>query len=125
MVMKGQWKTIEAVLAGIVVLMFLAAITTLHSASQTTVPTQGYRALYAVYEKGMLQESAAALDAQAIDDMAGATGYLAGYSHTVVICNATVCTADPPVADYVWASSVIVAGDESFAPAEVILYIYR
>jgi hypothetical protein len=123
--MKGQWKTIEAVLAGIVVLMFLAALTSIHSVSQSTVPTQGYRALSAVYEKGLLHESAAALDTQAIDDMVQETGYLAGYSHAVVICNATACTDDPPDADYVWASSVIVAGDESFAPAEVILYIYR
>jgi hypothetical protein len=125
MAMKGQWKTIEAVLAGIVVLMFLVAITSTRSGVQSTVPMQGYRALFAVYEKGLLRSSAAALDVQAIDAEAGATGYLAGFNHTVVICNVTACTGSSPDADSVWASSVIVAGDETFAPAEVILYIYR
>jgi hypothetical protein len=125
MAMKGQWKTIEAVLAGIVVLMFLAAITSTRSGAQSAVPMQGYKALSAVYEKGLLHSNAAALDTQAIDADAEATGYLAGFNHTVVICNATSCIGDPPLADSVWASSVIVAGDESYAPAEVILYIYR
>jgi hypothetical protein len=125
MAVKGQWRTFEAVLAGIVILLFLAALTSVNSVPATGPPAQGYRALRAVYDEGLLRPYAATLDTGAIDASAAATGYLRGFSHAVVICNATSCTGNAPGADTVWASSIIVSGDSSYAPAEVILYIYR
>lgn len=125
MAVKGQWRTFEAVLAGVVILTFLAAITAVNSVPAAGPPAQGYRALSAVYDKGLLHTYAAALDTDGIDGEAAATGYLSGFSHSVVICGQSSCTGDAPDADTVWASSMMLSGDSSYAPAEVILYIYR
>jgi hypothetical protein len=125
MAVKGQWRTFEAVLAGIVILLFLAALTSVNSVPAAGPPVRGYMALESVYDKGLMHADAAALDTDAIDASAAATGYLQGFSHAVVICNATSCTGSAPDADTVWASSILLSGDGSYAPAEVILYIYR
>ena len=123
--MKGQWKTMEAVMAGIVILVFVAGLSSIHTQQATPVPAHGQRALFSVYEKGDLRSHAAAYDLAAIDAEVSATGYLAGYNHSVAICNATTCVGSPPDKEQVWASSVLLSGDQQYQPAEVILYIFR
>ncbi len=123
--MKGQWKTMEAVVSGIVMLMFVAGLFAAHSQTLSAPPVKGWDALSAVNDRGLLRGYAQSLDTAAIEREAGNTGYLSGYNYTVAICNATSCDGSAPSADQVFASSFIVAGDDSYAPAEVILYAYR
>jgi hypothetical protein len=125
MVMKGQWKTVEAVLGGVIILLFVAVLSTNYADVSPSVPAHGYRALSAVYEKGTLRSHAAAMDAAALNSELGATGYLMGYNHSVSICNESACVGTAPDKDYVWASSMLIAGDESYNPVEVIVYVFR
>lgn len=123
--MKGQWRIMESVFAGIVILLFVAVLssTSLQVSSSATV--YGYRALEAVYEKGMLRTYAADMDVSSISAEITATGYLLGYNHSLIICNETACTGAVPDKDNVWASSLLLSGGEQYEPVEVILYIFR
>jgi hypothetical protein len=123
--MKGQWKTLESVLAGIVLLLFLAGITSTSFQAPSDAPVRGHGALQALLEKGTLRTYAPDMDYASIDAAAGQTGYLAGYNHSVSVCNATSCAGAVPDGDQVWASSMLISGDDSYVPTEVILYVFR
>jgi hypothetical protein len=124
--MKGQWKTVEAVIGGVVIMLFVAVLSSTYVQMPSAVPLQGYRALDAVYEKGMLRAYAADTDLPAINAEVEATGYLPGYNHSVTICNETgACTGNVPDKDDVWAASMLLSGDGQYKPMEVILYIFR
>jgi hypothetical protein len=123
--MKGQWKTVEAIVSGVLVLMFVAVLSGTHSYASPGAPSQGYMALYDVYAKGTLRQYAADMDTQAISSEIESTGYLSFYNHTVVICNESACTGSAPDKEDVWTASVLLSGGEQYDPMEVILYIYR
>jgi len=124
--MKGAWRTIEAVIAGVVILLFAAALGSTQSIVKSSPPVHGYRALGAVYEKGMLRTYAAHMDFSAIDSEVADTGYLTGFNHTVQICGASgSCAGQVPSSDELWVSRMLLSGDETYEPLEVILYIYR
>jgi hypothetical protein len=122
--MKGQWKTIEAVMSGVVILLFVAVLTSTGAAPPHSATAQGYRALGSVYDKDAVRACAAAMDTDCLNAEVAATGYLFGYNHSVTICNATECVGSAPDKENVWASSLLMAGDESYAPVEVILYVF-
>jgi hypothetical protein len=124
--MKGQWKTVEAVIGGIIILLFVAVLSSTYVQVPSSVPVQGYRTLDAVYEKGLLRAYAADMNLSAINSEVEATGYLFGYNHSVTICNETgVCTGKVPVKENVWTASMLLSGGEQYKPMEVILYIFR
>jgi hypothetical protein len=124
--MRGAWRTVESVIAGVVILMFVAALGATTLQATPTVPVQGYRALGAVYEKGELRAHAAGMNCSAIESLVSGTGYLHGYGHSVQVCDAQgTCCGQVPEEENVWVSSVILAGDDEYDPAEVVLYIFR
>ncbi len=123
--MKGQWRTIESVMAGIIILMFVAVLTSTGIQVSSSATVQGYRALDAVYEKGVLRAYAAAMDISSINSEIAATGYMFGYNHSVTICNESACTGAVPDSENVWASSLLLAGDGQYEPMEVIIYVFR
>ncbi len=123
--MKGQWKTIESVIAGIVILLFVAVLTSTSVHVSSSAEVQGYRALGSAYEKGALRAYASQMDTDAVNSEIAATGYLFGLGHSVTICNATDCVGTVPDSENVWASSLLLSGDEQYAPVEVILYVFR
>lgn len=126
MAMKGQWKTVEAILAGVVILMFLAVLSTTYVQVPADIPENGYKALDAVYEKGLLRTYAAQGDTASINSEIAATGYLTAFNHTVSICDYSgSCTGSAPSGDNVWVSSMILSGDDSYEPMEVIVYVFR
>ncbi len=123
--MKGQWKTMEAVMSGIIILIFVAGLTSTYSQVSLEPPSQGHRALQSVHEKGFLRTYAADLDIASIEYEVSETGYLSGYNYTVVICNVTSCYGSFPQNEYVWATSMLLSGDDQYRPSEVILYVFR
>ncbi len=123
--MKGQWRTIESVIAGTVILLFLAALTSTGMHTTSSATGLGYRALDSVYERESVRACAAAMDTECLRAEVEATGYLSGYSHSVTICNETACAGSPPDKENVWASSMLMSGDDTYKPVEVILYVFR
>jgi hypothetical protein len=126
MVMKGAWKTVEAVMAGMIILLFAAALGATTLQASPRVPEQSYRALEAAYENGDLRRHAADMNCSAIESVISATGYLRGYGHSVQVCDELgSCCGQIPASGNVWVSSMVLAGHEQYQPAEVILYVYR
>jgi len=124
--MKGAWKTVESIIAGVIILLFVAALGATNLQVSPRVPVQGYRALDALYEKGTLRAYAAAMDCSAIDSLVSGTGYLHGYDHSVQVCDEQdSCCGEIPSKENVWVSSIVLAGDEEYGPVEVILYISK
>ena len=123
--MKGQWKTVESIMGGVVILLFVALLTSTSVQVPLAVENQGYKALHVLYDRGTLRGYAANLNLSAINDDIDTTGYLYGLNHSVTICNETVCTGAVPDSDNVWASSLLLSGNEQYEPVEVILYIFR
>jgi hypothetical protein len=126
MAMNGQWKTMEAVMAGVIMLLFLAALNATSSQVFSPSPPHAHRALQALDDMGALRGPAYDMDAAAVDSLAGATGYLSGFNHTVQICNeAGSCVGERPDREDVWAYSFLMAGEDAYEPLEVVLYVFR
>ncbi|MBN1896954.1 MAG: hypothetical protein JW789_04510 [Candidatus Aenigmarchaeota archaeon] len=124
--MKGQWKTVESMLAGVVILLFLAVISATYMEKPADFSDNGQKALNDIYMKGMLREFAAQGDTMSIDDAIEETGYLSGLSHAVSICDYSgSCTGSVPESSDVWTSRIILSGDDTYQPMEVILYVFR
>lgn len=124
--MKGAWKTVEAVMAGVIILLFSAALGATSLQSSPRVPAQSYRALEAIYDNGELRQYAADMDCSSIESLISATGYLQGYGHSVQVCDEQgSCCGQIPTGENVWVSNMVLAGDEQYQPAEVMLYVYR
>ena len=125
MAMKGQWKTIEAVMAGMIVMMFVATLYLTHATAAEPPTDRAYQALQELYENGNLRSYASSYDAASIDADISAGGYLFGYNHTVSLCNASACTVQPPDAANVWVSRFLLSGQDQYEPMEVVLYVFR
>ncbi|MCK5547911.1 MAG: hypothetical protein KAI64_02785 [Thermoplasmata archaeon] len=126
MVMKGQWKTVESIIAGMIILMFVAAMGAINIQVSPHAPVEGYRALGALHEKEGLRAYAAAQDCSAIESLVSGTGYVVGYDFSVQVCNASGgCCGQVPDKENVWVSSLLLSGDEDYKPVEVILYLSR
>jgi hypothetical protein len=124
--MRGVWKTIEAIIGGLIILLFAAALSSNYMNISPSVPVHGYRALSAAYDKGEFRAYAAAMNYSGINEMVEATGYLQGYNHTVQVCSqGGSCAGIQPSKENVWVAGIMVAGDQSYQPMEVILYMYR
>jgi hypothetical protein len=124
--MKGQWKTMEAIIAGVIMLMFVAALnaTTVQPAPQG--PPGGHRVLKALDDMGVLRGPACGADTASVNSLAASTGYLGGFNHSVRICSASGgCAGQIPAEDNVWSYSYTLAGCDSYGPLEVVLYAFR
>jgi hypothetical protein len=124
--MKGAWKTVESIIAGVIILLFVAALGATQLQSSPQAPVQGYRVLDAIYEKGALRAYAADMNCSAVDTLVSDTGYMVGYGHNVQVCDeGGSCCGSVPSKENVWVSTLMIAGDEEYEPVEVILYVYR
>lgn len=124
--MKGAWKTVEAVMAGVVILIFAAALGATSLQASPRAPAQSHRALQAIFDEPELRQLADGLDCPAIESLVSESGYLAGYGQSVQVCDEQDnCCGQAPAVDNVWASTILLAGDETYRPVEVTLFIYR
>ena len=123
---KGQWKTMESIIAGVIILLFVAGMGATGMQASPPEPVQGHRALGDLYESGSLREHAPARNCSAIDALVTATGYIIGYDHSVRVCDeGGSCCGQVPGSENVWVSSLVMAGDEDYEPVEVMLYLTR
>jgi hypothetical protein len=123
--MKGQWKTMEAIIAGVVMLLFLAALNAGSSQVASQGPPSGGRVLQSLDDMGLLR-GAACGGPSAVDQLVSSTRYLAGYNHTVQICDeADTCSGQRPSKENVWSYSHLLSGGCCYEPLEVVLYVFR
>jgi len=120
--MRGFWFTIEAVIAGVMLVSFLAFIVTTNIAvPKEELSTLAYKTLYGLNRQGLLKEHAIAGDYDAIDRHVS----IYAYSHSVEICTLQACEGTKPSGSNVWVGSYIIPGSSTYSPREVKLYIYR
>ncbi len=119
--MRGFWYMLEAVIAGIIIIGFVAVVSQSYiNASNEDFTLQAYQSLKGMDEQGILRPYAAA----------GDWGYLNSqvkiYSmnHTVEICSTSGCAGQKPDGPNVWVGSYIISGDQSYQPLQVKLYLW-
>ncbi|MBL7206115.1 MAG: hypothetical protein ISS36_00780 [Candidatus Aenigmarchaeota archaeon] len=115
--MRGFWYTLEAVLAGILLIGFLLAVNTFYLSPRTSEP-QPYLILKGLDEQGILRAYAVA------DDYSGLNSQIdTAYNHSVEICS-TGCVGEKSEADNVFVGRYFVSGENSYDPKEVRLYLW-
>ena len=119
--MRGFWHIVEAVLACLIMFGFLIVITrNIVVVPEKALDVKAYEILQDLDEQGILRGYAVNYDYQSLD------AYVPIYarSHSVQICNATYCAGDVPSAKTIWVGSYIIAGDDSYEPRVIKLYIW-
>jgi hypothetical protein len=111
----------EAVIAGIIILGFLAVVSQSYiSAPQEDITLQAYQSLRTLDEQGKLRAYVQAGDWGAINDGV----MIFSRNHTVQICSPSGCQGGTPDGPSVWAGSYMIAGNDYFAPKQVKLYLW-
>lgn len=119
--MRGFWHTVDAVIACILMMGFILTI-----GSQAVVPPEdlgekAYSVLKGLDDQGVLRGYAAAMDADGLDSRVG----IYSHNHSVRICdNAGSCTGTIPTAINVHSGNYLVAGNQSYQPRTVKLFIW-
>jgi hypothetical protein len=114
---------VEAIIAGIIIMGFLVIVMTTNiSAPEEDLTLRAYEILKGTDDKGSLKPLAAGYDLAGINDEVDITPY----SHTVQVCNSEgVCQGARPSGKNVWVGSYLIAGNNTFQPLEIKLYIYE
>jgi hypothetical protein len=122
--MKGFWRMMESVVAVVMLLSFLAVAGGAYFARTdpgTDLASSGYEKLRQLDEGNGLRHYAAAGDAAAIN----AEIEMPGYNHSIMLCNSSgACIGNYTASRNVVVSSYLIAGNASYAPLEVRLYVW-
>ena len=113
---------LEAVIAGMIIIIFVMNISSgMHGlALQPDMSGKGYIILSNLDVQGKLRNYTTARDFAGLESEIE----IFGYNHSVQICDPSGCAGSMPDAGNVWTANYIVAGDISFDPATVKLYIW-
>jgi hypothetical protein len=119
--MRGFWYMLEAVIAGIIMIGFVAAVSTSYiNPSQEDFSLQAYQSLKGLDDQGILRPYAAAGDWGYLNSQV----MIYGRNHTIEICSPSGCQGGKPEGQNVWAGSYIISGDQSYQPMQVKLYLW-
>lgn len=121
--MRGFWHIVDAVLAAVIIIGFLTSVsrTFVITPEPESLNERVYDILQGLDDQGVLKGYAASMDAS------GLNSEIMFYSknHTIEICDsAGTCTGTRPEASNVWAGSYITAGNNSYQPRLVRLYLW-
>ena len=120
--MKGFWYTVEAIIAGIVVIGFLIVISKgIFLAPNIGIyQTEAMDILDDLYNKGYLRDYAVLQDNDTLDSLISTE-----YNHTIQICNSVgVCTGNKPSQDNLLLGMYFVGGKSTYNPYIVKLYLW-
>jgi len=119
--MRGFWYMLEAVIAGIIIIGFVAVVSRSYiNTSQEDFTLQAYQALKSLDEQGILRPYAAANDWGSLNSEVR----IYSKNHTVEICSTSVCSGQKPHGDNVWVGSYLISGYQSYQPLQVKLYLW-
>jgi hypothetical protein len=126
--MKGYWRTMESVLAAMIIMTFLVTAGNVYfTATGGHEPSpDGYEKLKELDDRSVLRPLAAAKDYAAINSSID----VPGYSHSVRICDFSgSCwgnyTEFQAQSRNVLVSTYIISGHGSYGPLEIRLYVWR
>jgi|GEM_PF-2822993 hypothetical protein len=116
--MKGFLYIFEAVLAGIIIVGFLAVLAAFPESRDTGA--NAYEILRGLDEQGVLRTYAVGGDYSGLNSIISTPGF----SHSVQICSRSGCSGSAPASHTVFTGSYFVAGKDSYSPALVRLYLW-
>jgi hypothetical protein len=126
--MKGFWRTVESAMSVMIIMGFLVAAGGVYFATTggSEPSPSGREKLIELDGRGELRPPAADKDYSAIESMID----VPGYSHSVMICDfGGSCWGNsslpPASAANVLVSSYLIAGNDSYSPLEIRLYMWR
>ncbi len=122
--MKGFMMTVEAVVACMIIALFLIYMATGSTVSSADIADRGlaYDVLESLDQRGVLRGYAESLDYTGLD----AEIDLPQYNHSVAICvPGGSCYGNATGEGDVWSGSYFIAGKGSYSPREVRLFIWR
>ena len=120
--MRGFWHILEAVIAGMIVMLFLTTLVKQPTAGTAPkdLTEQAYQLLHGLEKQEALRTLAANNDAVGV---ASAVRYAAA-NRTAQVCDYDgACAGGRPNATQVWSGTYIFAGRNSYSPREVRLYL--
>lgn len=118
--MRGFWFMVEAALAGVILVSFVAFLATSSlSAEQLDLTETAYLTLEGLNKQGLLKQDAHTNNVTAISNRI----QIAGFNHSVQICTPQECVGPEPTGRNIWAASYMIAGVGVFNPKEVRLFI--
>lgn len=122
--MRGFWYMVEAILAGIIILGFLIAISGRYIATSGAedIALKGYEILKGLDDQGLLRNYTIAEDFSGLDSRI----QFFSYNHTIQICREDgSCVGSTPTAADRYVATYLVAGNGTlFKPYEVRLYLF-
>ena len=119
--MRGFWYMLEAVIAGIIIIGFVAAVSQIYmSPSQEDFTIKAYEELRSLDERGVLRTYAAAGDWGGLDSEVR----IYGKNHTVEICSPSGCQGGRPQGSNVWVGNYLISGSQSYQPMQIKLYLW-
>ena len=122
--MRGFLHMMEALLAGIIIIGFAIMLTGgnyLLRQAPVDLDSTAYSILKGIDSDGSLVQYADSFDYNSIGDQVS----VPGYNSSIVICDESGTCAGyvPEIAD-VWAGTYVTAGDSSYSPRIVKLYLW-
>ncbi len=120
--MKGFWRTVESVLAVILLMGFLLSIGSPYftAPADTDLSSVGYEKLKDLDSRDELRSYVAGGDYATLNSKID----IPGYNHSVGICDyGGVCIGEYPDSENVMVSSYVISGHDKYEPYEVWLYI--
>ncbi len=121
--MRGFWRTLESVLAVILLMGFLLAAGSVYfsKTEDVNLGSLGYEILKELDNRGELRAYAVSGDYESLNGKIK----LPGYNHSVMICcQGETCRGQYPDSENVAASVYIISGCDGYKPCEVRLFIW-
>ena len=119
--MRGFWYMLEAVIAGIIIIGFVAVVgRTYISPQEEDISLRAYEALRELDEQGVLRSYAA------VGDWGSLNSEVRIYdrNHTIQICDSSGCVGQKPDGQNVWVGSYLTSGGQTYQPMQVKLYLW-
>ena len=118
--MRGIVFILEAVIAGILLLLFMALIPPLLAKLPAT-ENPGWQMLEQLDYQGSLRNWTIAENSTGLNSLIE-TSY---WNHSIQICNLSACAGSAPVATNVLVSSRFIGGEQNYSPHVVKLYLWK
>ena len=118
--MRGFWYMLEAVIAGIIIIGFLAVMSQSYMAPTQDYTLKAYAVLKGLDEQGVLRPYAEAGDWGGLDSEIK----LYGRNHSIQLCTPSECIGQLPQGENVWVGNYMIAGGQGYNPMQVKLYVW-
>ena len=120
--MRGFWHMLEAIVAGLLIMLFLVAVVgrPVAKAEPRDLTQRAYEILESLERQGSLPPAADADDYASIE---AAISYRAANRSAQVCKFDGTCTGPPPTAKTRWRGTYLHAGKSGYSPKEVRLFL--